>query len=51
MRLHVRARKAKGTFQVPALGTAGTAVVKGTAKSEGHHVNKACPKKEDPTFT
>ena len=41
-------RKAKATFQVPALGKAGNAVVTGVAKSEGKHANKACPKKEDP---
>ena len=44
-------RKAKATFQVPALGKAGKAVVTGVAKSEGKHANKACPKKEEPTFT
>jgi len=44
-------RKAKATFQVPALGKAGEAIVTGVAKSEGKHTNKACPKKEEPTFT
>ncbi len=44
-------RKAKATFQVPALGKAGEAVVTGVAKSEGKHTNKACPKKEEPAFT
>ena len=48
---HFTLRKAKATFQVPALGKAGNAVVTGVAKSEGKHANKACPKKEEPTFT
>ena len=48
---HFTLRKAKAAFQVPALGKAGDAVVTGVAKSEGKHANKACPKKEDPTFT
>jgi len=42
---------AKGTIELPAPGKAGEAIVKGTAHSVGSHQNKACPKKEDITFT
>ena len=44
-------RKAKASIQVPAPGKAGEAIVTGVAKSENKHANKACPKKEEPTFT
>ncbi len=42
---------AKGTIQLPAPGKAGEAIVKGTAHSVGSHENKACPKKDEITFT